>query len=253
MSEETEAVNQMLAESRKKTTQIATAGVIGVVVLGFGIWGAVKFYPISSELTRLIDTVEELEKNAGTYSPLVSDVTQMRSELERITLSLEALKVRVTNDEAVDSQLRLTTFPETVRAVELRLAKLDDVTGDAAGDLERLRVEVEKNTQDHVKQQDRAGERAGFRLVRDGKIAANTEDNARTAGRVDEIEGILEGLNSVALLQAEIQHLKTDVETITEWRNTLQVSNVEILEGQIKAMRVQIDALEEKLGSRSGL
>ena len=238
-------VNQMLAESRKKSTQIITAGFFAVIILGFGIWGAVKFYPISSQLTRLVDTVDTLESDAQRYSPVSSKVETLTLEMQRLADALDALSARVKSDEEVDEKFRLTDFPNRMQTVNSHLAELRDIAGDAAGDLERLQIEVKKNIQDHVDQKHRANTRAGLRLVRDGNIAHNT-------GRIDELEKIAQTMLSVAqdqsILDTILINLKEDVADIDKWRSTLQVGREEILEGQIRALQSEISIIKAQLG-----
>ena len=179
-------IQETFAEARRKTTQIATAGIIGVVVFGFMIWGVVKFFPISSQLTLLINTVENLEEKSEDHAD-----------------SIEII-------ESEFSIFRLDTFPTQLTRINEQLIELTDIAGDNKTKVDQIEHDVEVNTQDHVSQKDRANTRSGVRLVRDKKIDDNTAlikdinewRDSLQYGRVDLL------IEQITILQRKVQKLE---------------------------------------------
>lgn len=190
---------------------------------------------LTQDMLNRLDSLELLTNNTKTDSQALK--TQLRSELDQ-------LSERVAEDEKIDSNHRLTVFTDAVKALDNRISLNERGVRENTAQINRTDDEAHKNTQDHVNQKQRANTREGDRKVRDGKIATNSRDIAYNSGRIDALEDVTGNNEDIVTLKTEIKHIREGQDRLVSWRDSLQISSVEILERQMEIMQAEISALK---------
>jgi len=121
-----------LIEARKKSTQIITASILAFVTLVIGVGGAVKFFPVTQQISRLFDDVE------------------------RVQTRLDEKEIRFSKVEA------------DLEENNLAIIDLEDFKGDTTDQLARHKKVIDANATAHVAQVRRAETRKGEHKARDG-------------------------------------------------------------------------------------
>jgi len=172
-----------LVEARKKSTQIITAGILGFITLIVGIGGAVKFFPVTQQISRLFDDVERVQKRLDEKD---ARFNRIESELENNNLSI------------ID---------------------LEDFKGDTTDQLDRHKKVIDANAEAHVAQVQRAETRKGEHKARDrvdteyGKRLESIEKRLEEAllrerDRADKLE------NESHVLRDRVRELETRIKFI---------------------------------------
>jgi len=134
---------------------------------------------------------------------------ELSDNLNAHKTTIARLEEKMAEDEAIDDDFRLVDIPEKLKVIENELSELQDIAGDASGDLDRLTVIVSENTEARKQQLLRAATRIEQHKIRD----------------------------------VNIESLRQAIQEVEDWRNSLSVGRVEVLNSRINQLQNELNAV----------
>lgn len=192
------------------------------------------------------DRVTESIKNRLNQieSKQAAAATERYNTTETMANALADLESRIEADEVIDSNHRLTTFPDAVKGLESRMTANERTIRSNEEGMERNTLSIEINTAAQVAQKSRAEFREGERKVRIKDIGNNQYRHEQNSVAIAKIN---DKIKEIDLNKVDTDHTAADVAGLIEWRDSLQISSVKILEGDIAALQAELEALRTSL------